>query len=133
VLRADPNRLAQALRNLIANAIQHTGPGGLVRVTAEASGDAVVIAVEDDGPGISEQEREVIFNRFHRTDRSRTRSAGGTGLGLAIVRAIVDAHHGHAAAEKAPGGGARLVLVLPGYSAVRGAAREPITERSRDG
>jgi two-component system, OmpR family, sensor kinase len=125
-LRADPDRLAQALRNLIVNATQHTGPGGLVRVTAEPLGDAVVLAVEDDGPGIPESEREAVFDRFHRTDGSRSRSLGGTGLGLAIVRAIVEAHHGHVAVEEAPGGGTRIVLFMPGFTATGNRTGTPV-------
>ena len=93
-LMGDSDRLAQVLRNLVQNALEHTGPGGLVRVSASGRGDRVRIAVDDDGPGIPAGERELIFDRFHRTDFSRTRRGGGSGLGLAIARAIVAAHQG---------------------------------------
>jgi two-component system OmpR family sensor kinase len=117
-LRADPDRLAQALRNLIANAIAHTVPGeGLVRLSVEAVGAGKLrFLVEDNGPGIAVDERERIFDRFHRIDTARDRASGGAGLGLAIVRAIAEAHDGTVTAEEASRGGARLVLELPGFS-----------------
>ncbi|HEX3434135.1 MAG TPA: HAMP domain-containing sensor histidine kinase [Solirubrobacteraceae bacterium] len=117
-LRADPDRLAQALRNLLANAIAHTVPGeGLVRLSVEAVGSGRLrFLVEDDGPGIAPDQRERIFDRFHRIDTARDRASGGAGLGLAIVRAIAEAHAGTVIAEDALGGGARLVFELPGFS-----------------
>jgi signal transduction histidine kinase len=118
-LRADPDRLAQALRNLLSNAIAHTTPGeGLVRLGVEREGtDHLRFVVEDDGPGIHADERERIFDRFHRTDAARDRGSGGTGLGLAIVRSIADAHGGHVMAGKGPTAGARITLELPGFTA----------------
>ncbi len=115
-LIADPDRLAQALRNLIRNAIQHTRePDGLVALEVESrAGGRVAFVVLDDGPGVDPQQRERVFERFHRTDRSRARSAGGAGLGLAIVLAIAQAHGGDVQAGEAAGGGARFVLELPG-------------------
>ena len=110
---ADEDRIAQVIRNLTRNAIEHTGPGGLVRLTAEARGERLELAVEDDGPGIPEAERERIFDRFHRTDGSRSRTLGGSGLGLAIARAIVLAHGGQIRADRSPEGGARIALELP--------------------
>ena len=118
-LRGDPDRLAQALRNLLANAIDHTTPGaGLVRMGVEAAaGGRVRFVVEDDGPGIAADQRERVFDRFHRTDAARDRAAGGTGLGLAIVRAIAEAHGGRVTAGESPEGGARIVLELAHFSA----------------
>jgi two-component system OmpR family sensor kinase len=119
VLRADPDRLAQALRNLARNAIEHTAsPDGLVRLDVAAmAGDRVGFVVTDDGPGIPPDQRERIFDRFHRTDTARDRASGGAGLGLAIVRAIVLAHSGRVVAGERPGGGARIALELPGFTA----------------
>jgi two-component system OmpR family sensor kinase len=119
-LEADPDRVAQALRNVIRNAVEHTEPGGLVRLVATPAGDRLAFAIEDDGPGIPARERERVFDRLHRVDPGRARSAGGSGLGLAIVAAIARAHGGEARAEQAPAGGARVVLELPRW---RGAER----------
>jgi signal transduction histidine kinase len=121
ILRADPDRLAQALRNLIANAIEHTCEGkGLVRLSIrELGAGRIELVVEDDGPGIAPQQRERVFDRFHRTDAARDRALGGTGLGLAIVRAIAEAHGGCVLATASPEGGARVALELPGYVSSR--------------
>jgi two-component system, OmpR family, sensor kinase len=116
-LHADPDRLAQALRNLARNAIDHTAEeAGLVRLEVQRlAGDRIRFAVVDDGPGIPSSERDRIFERFHRVDPARSRSSGGAGLGLAIVAAIAEAHGGTVKADEGPGGrGARVELVLPG-------------------
>jgi two-component system, OmpR family, sensor kinase len=117
-LLADPDRVAQALRNLARNAIEHTTePNGLVRLEVEPVGtDRVRFAVLDDGPGIPASERDRIFERFHRPEPDRSRASGGAGLGLAIVRAIVEAHGGTVSAARAQTGGARVELELPGFS-----------------
>ncbi|MGI8800945.1 MAG: sensor histidine kinase [Solirubrobacteraceae bacterium] len=117
-LEADPSRLAQALRNVVANAIEHTQEGGLVRLGTEVTGGRVRFVIEDDGPGIPEDQRNLVFERFHRTDSSRARSAGGAGLGLAIVREIVVAHGGTVKAGESGEGGARVELELPGFRPV---------------
>lgn len=117
VLRADPDRLAQALRNLVRNAIEHTAAKhGLVRMRVEqAARGRIRFLVEDDGPGIPPTERERVFDRFNRVDAARDRASGGTGLGLAIVRAIAEAHDGRVAAGESPEGGARIELELAGF------------------
>jgi two-component system, OmpR family, sensor kinase len=118
-LLADPDRLTQALRNLVRNAIEHTAEdAGLVRLEVERVGSAEIrFAVTDDGPGIPPDQRERVFERFHRTDQARDRAAGGAGLGLAIVRAVANAHGGHANVTEIPGNGrgTRIELVLPGF------------------
>jgi two-component system OmpR family sensor kinase len=132
-LLADPDRLAQALRNLAGNAIRHTEEGsGLVRLEVNALADGwLLFTVIDDGPGIPERERERVFERFHRTDPARSRADGGAGLGLAIVRAIAEAHNGRVAATEPAFGaaGARIELRLPGFQpapAIRRSARAPV-------
>jgi signal transduction histidine kinase len=129
VLHADPDRLAQALRNLVANAIAHTAEGdGLVRLSIlELGAGRIELAVEDDGPGIPPDQREQVFDRFHRTDAARDRASGGTGLGLAIVRAIVEAHGGHVLATSCAEGGARVAFELPGFHP----RRSPASRRAR--
>lgn len=117
-LRADPDRLAQALRNLARNAIEHTaGEIGLVRLELQqVAPDGIRFAVLDDGPGIPAAERERIFERFHRIDSARSRSARGAGLGLAIARAIAEAHGGQVRARNPHNGtGACVELTLPGF------------------
>ena len=129
-LNADPDRLAQALRNLGRNAIEHTDEGhGLVRLEAESSPiGEITLAVVDDGPGIPVGERDRIFERFHRVDSGRSRKSGGTGLGLAIVQAIAEAHGGQVRASASRNGsGARIELVLPGFRALSDTAGYPLT------
>ena len=113
VVDADPDRLTQALRNLLRNAIVHTEPEGLIRLSAAEHGDRVALVVDDDGPGVPEVDRRRIFDRFARLDASRGRDHGGAGLGLAIVRAIAEAHGGDAEVTRSPEGGARFVIRLP--------------------
>jgi two-component system OmpR family sensor kinase len=113
LVEADEDRLAQALRNLLANALAHTPENGLVQLTLEVDDGRARFVVDDDGPGIPEDEREAIFDRFHRLDGARSRDSGGAGLGLAIVQAIATAHGGRVWAAAAPAGGARLVLEIP--------------------
>jgi signal transduction histidine kinase len=111
-VHADPDRLAQAIYNLVRNAVDHTATGGLIRLRVTAMDDEVELAVEDDGPGIPESERTRVFDRFHRAE-ARRRS--GSGLGLAIVRAVAEAHAGSATAAASPEGGARVAIALRGW------------------
>jgi two-component system, OmpR family, sensor kinase len=119
ILLADPDRLTQALRNLLANAIEHTAPErGLVLMRVQSIDNGRVrFVVEDNGPGIPPDQRERVFDRFHRTDSARDRASGGTGLGLAIVDAIVKAHRGSAKVSQSSMGGARIELELPHFKA----------------
>lgn len=126
---ADPDRLAQALRNVIDNAIAHTAePDGHVALHTEAlPGGRLRFTVTDDGPGIAPEERDRIFERFHRTDAARDRRAGGAGLGLAIVKAIAEAHDGTVRATEPDGAGARIELEIDGFSpAQRHIAAAPV-------
>jgi len=110
---ADPDRLAQVLRNLLTNALRHTPDGGWVAVSAAPSGDAVEIAVADSGEGIATEDLPHVFDRFWRPGRSRSRAEGGAGLGLAIARSLVEAHGGRIWVESTPGQGARFAFRLP--------------------
>lgn len=112
VVTVDPHALAQAIRNLVRNAVEHTSPSGSVRLSAESHGDRIEFAVEDDGPGIPAAERRRVFERFH---RARPAGGGGSGLGLAIARAIVEAHGGEIWADEAATGGARVAFEVPGF------------------
>ncbi len=112
------SRLVQVFRNLIANAISFSPPGGTIRIVAEPSGGMVTVTVEDDGPGIPEGKLEAIFDRFY-TERPVGEKFGThSGLGLSISKQIVEAHRGSILAENrrdAEGrvAGARFVVRLP--------------------
>ena len=114
-LRADADLLAQVVRNLLSNAHRHAGPGGHVVLSATADAGRLTIAVEDDGPGVPLAERDQVFERFHRSQRSRDRASGGSGLGLGIARAIVELHGGRIWIEDSRLGGARAAFELPRF------------------
>ena len=116
-LRADPERLTKAIRNLLANAERHAGDGGRVELSARAHGERLTILVDDDGPGIPPAERERVFARFHRSQGARDRDSGGAGLGLAIAASIAERHGGRIRADDSPLGGARIALDLPRFRA----------------
>ena len=113
-LEADPDRLAQVLRNLVTNAVRHTAADGHIDVSIASENGSAVFAVSDDGTGIEPDQIGRIFDRFHRTDEGRSRAEGGSGLGLAIARAIVEAHGGTIAASSTPGQGATIRFRIPG-------------------
>jgi signal transduction histidine kinase len=111
-LIGDRQALARLVRNLVDNATRHAT--SRVDVSLANVGGVVTLAVDDDGDGVAEEDRETIFERFTRTDSSRSRDTGGVGLGLAVVRATARRHGGDARCEAAPTGGARFVVTLPG-------------------
>ncbi|MCW2812717.1 MAG: mprB [Nocardioides sp.] len=104
--------LERAVTNLLDNAAKWGAPGSTVTVRLTAHDGVGRLVVDDQGPGIAEADRENAFDRFWRAEESR--SMPGSGLGLSIVRQVVERHSGHVVADEAPGGGARLVLELPG-------------------
>lgn len=105
------DELESMIENLLTNAVRHAR--SIVRISLREVGGTVELTVDDDGPGISHEDRDRVFERFTRLDAARSRNLGGSGLGLAIVRTIVDAHHGSIRIEDAPEGGARFVVRLP--------------------
>jgi signal transduction histidine kinase/CheY-like chemotaxis protein len=108
----DPNRLRQVVYNLVSNALKFTAAGG-VTVTARAAGAGVMIAVEDTGPGISEEDRARLFRKFEQLDASTTRRHGGTGLGLAICRELCELMGGEIEVRSILGQGSSFVVRLP--------------------
>ena len=116
-IQADAHRITQVLTNLLRNALLYTQSGGTVQVVVESARLAgrpmVRLTVQDDGAGVPEDELGRIFDRFYRTDRSRSRESGGSGLGLAISRSIVEAHGGRIHAEQRAPAGLRVVIELP--------------------
>lgn len=109
----DGERLRQVLDNLLANVRAHTPPGTRTLVRVSAEDDTAVVEVADDGPGFSAEEQARVFERFYRSDPSRSRQSGGAGLGLSIVAAIVSVHGGTVAASTTPGGGATFTIRIP--------------------
>ena len=125
---ADPDRVGQVLRNLIANALHYTPNGGSIRVSVSLDGRAgplvegsglVRVSVADTGSGIPPEDLPHVYDRFYRVDRSRTRASGGTGLGLAVVKQLVEAHGGRAWAESELGKGTVFHFTLPTVAAAR--------------
>ena len=112
IVDGDSSLVRQMITNLIDNAIKFTERGSVTVRVLSTSADAV-IEVQDTGPGIDPEELPLIFDRFYRTDKSRTREVAGTGLGLAIVRSIARVHGGRVQAERPEGGGTLMRVLLP--------------------
>ncbi len=110
---ADFDRLEQVFWNLIENGIKYGKPNGTIAVGARDENEKVEIWVCDDGPGISPEAKERVFERFYRADKARSREQGGTGLGLAIVKHVVQKHGGEVWVESELGKGASFHLTLP--------------------
>lgn len=120
VVAGDDARLRQVVGNLLSNAVTHTPAGAPVTVRLRGAGEAV-LEVSDEGPGLTPEQVERVFERFYRVDAARKRRpagpvgavGGGAGLGLAIVAALVAAHRGRVEVETAPGEGATFRVRLP--------------------
>jgi two-component system, OmpR family, sensor kinase len=113
IVLGDQDRLHQVAANLLANVRMHTAPGTDARVEVAANDGRAVLEVADRGPGLIPEQAARAFERFYRTDPSRTRGKGGAGLGLSIVAAIAEAHGGRATIASAPGQGTRFRVELP--------------------
>ena len=110
---ADPDRLDQLMDNLISNAVKYSPPGSTVRVSARRIDSAWRVSVQDEGPGITEQDRQRLFHDFARLSARPTGGEKSIGLGLAIARRIVDAHGGQIGVDSEPGHGATFWFTLP--------------------
>jgi signal transduction histidine kinase len=110
----DRFELQTLLNNLIENALRYTDAGGAVELTVAATGPAEFqITVSDNGIGIPTESLPLIFNRFYRVDKSRSRSSGGSGLGLSIVKAIAESHRGSVTVSSTQGAGTKFTVNLP--------------------
>jgi len=109
----DAHRIKQVLRNLLENAVAHTGRDGSINISALHKNDQVSISVSDTGEGIPPEDLPNIFERFYRVDRSRTRATGGSGLGLTIAKRLVEAHGGQIHVTSKPGEGSIFTITLP--------------------
>ena len=115
VATADRGRLAQILGNYLSNAVRYSSDGSTVTLIARRVGPRLEIGVQDQGPGLTPEQRAQVFERFYRIDPSRTRALGGSGIGLAIARALAEAMGGSVRAESAgPGSGSTFLVALPG-------------------
>lgn len=110
------DRIKQLALNLIDNAIKYTNAGGQVTVSVYKKEDKAYIAVKDNGIGIAKEHIGRLFERFYRTDKSRSRDLGGTGLGLAIVKHIALTHNAHVTAQSEIGVGTTFIIEFPGYN-----------------
>jgi two-component system phosphate regulon sensor histidine kinase PhoR len=111
-VQADPSKLHDAVRNLVANASTYAPEATTIQIASRRDGSSVAIDVMDEGPGIPEEALSRVFERFYRVDKSRARDPGGTGLGLAIVRHLVELHGGKVIAANRPEGGAKFTILL---------------------
>lgn len=108
VLLADGPSLGTLLQNLVSNAVQYTPDGGHIQVQLEAQADAIILRVQDSGPGVAEAQREKLFERFYRLGAGQ-----GAGLGLSIVRRVVELHRGSISLGESPLGGLEVAVRLP--------------------
>ncbi|MDQ6673033.1 MAG: PAS domain-containing sensor histidine kinase [Chloroflexota bacterium] len=109
----DRRRVEQILTNLLANAAKYTPAGGVVEVAASSANGHVALSVADNGPGVPEAERDIVFDKFYRGRHAQQRGDAGSGLGLAIVKSLVDLHGGSVRVEDSVPRGARFVVELP--------------------
>ena len=109
----DPVLFEQALRNLVENAVRYSPRPGEIALRASATGHTVTVEVDDEGPGIPEDDLARVFERFYRGDGRRGADGGGAGLGLAIARWIVELHGGTIHAERREPHGSHMVVTLP--------------------
>lgn len=113
IVPADQERIHQVISNLLSNAVKYSPEGGHIRIETAGGPDRGILTVEDNGIGIPEEDLPFVFERFYRTDSSRSRRTGGAGIGLTIARAIVQAHGGSITAESPEGQGSRFTVILP--------------------
>jgi PAS domain S-box-containing protein len=113
LIDADPDKIDQILTNLVSNAIKYSPNGGRVQVSGRVAADSIVLAVSDEGMGISREHLPKIFENFYRVDNRDNREIGGTGIGLALVKALVEGHQGTVKPESEVGKGTTFTVTLP--------------------
>jgi signal transduction histidine kinase len=114
ICNCDPDRLREAIDNLVSNAIKYTPVGGRMELSMSVDADGIAIRVKDEGPGLSTDDMARLFGRFQRLSAKPTGGESSTGLGLSIVKRIVELHGGSVSAESdGPGRGATFIIRLP--------------------
>ena len=113
MIHGDAQRLRQLLHNLLENSCRYVDEHGSLELTIVPGEETMTLLLDDSGPGLTDDQRSSLFERFYRADASRSRANGGSGLGLSICRNIARAHHGKIRALNSPLGGLRIELVLP--------------------
>ena len=113
LIEIDRDRISQVVTNIISNAFKYTKDGGTVTVILSSVAEKVLISVIDNGVGIPEKDLPMIFDRFYRVDKARSRAQGGTGLGLAIAKEIVEAHSGEITIDSVYKEGTTVIITLP--------------------
>lgn len=112
-LEADKDKITQIMVNIISNALKYTPDSGTIRILTNGNDDEVQISIKDSGIGISKEDIPLIFERFYRADKSRSRATGGSGIGLAIVKSLIEAHGGTISVKSEEGLGSEFVIILP--------------------
>ncbi len=129
IIEGDALKLRQAFNNLVENAIKYTKNGGHVLLSSAKQGHEIIVKIEDDGVGMSEEHLPHIFDRFYRVDKARSRETGGTGLGLHIVRRIALLHGGRVEVSSSKGVGSTFTIIFP-INPVRG-EKEDMSKNGR--
>jgi two-component system, OmpR family, sensor histidine kinase BaeS len=112
-VQGDAERLRQVFANLIENSVRYTGAGGTLHLHAAIAGETLQVIIDDSAPGVADDCRNRLGERFFRVDALRNRQPGGAGLGLALSRQIIEAHDGRLTFAASPLGGLRAVIALP--------------------
>lgn len=112
-IEIDTDKMTQVFDNILNNAIKYSPDGGQIRVSMKTTETQLIIAISDEGLGIPKKDLPLIFDRFYRVDKARSRAQGGTGLGLAIAKEIIKQHRGFIWAKSDYGKGSTFTVVLP--------------------
>jgi signal transduction histidine kinase len=111
-VKVDPQRMEQVIGNLISNSLRYALMGSKVWIRLKESSGVVELYINDNGPGVAEEDLPYLFDRFWRKDKSRTRASGGTGLGLAIAKQLIEAQGGQITANNLPEGGLQVKIIF---------------------
>lgn len=112
-IEIDTDKMTQVIDNIINNAIKYSPDGGKIKINMRTTDTQLIISISDEGLGIPKKDLPLIFDRFYRVDKARSRQQGGTGLGLAIAKEIIKQHHGFIWAKSDYGQGSTFTIVLP--------------------